>query len=146
MSKDFPRQMWWLRKLGKSWRRPRGKQNKLRQEVKSKGRLPKGGYRTPRGERGLHPSGLQEVYVSNASDVSVADPQRHAIRIGAAVGTRKRLQIAKACEARGLRVLNLGKDVKEVQAKIEEKKKAAEKTEKEAVQKETPRNSDAKGA
>ncbi|MBI4017948.1 MAG: 50S ribosomal protein L32e [Candidatus Aenigmarchaeota archaeon] len=124
MSEDFKRQMWWMKKLGKNWRRPRGKQNKLRQEKKAKGRLPTVGYRTPRAERGLHPSGLHELTAFNVADVAAATAA-HAVRIGGTVGTRKRLEIIKACDARGVRVLNAG--IRVEAAKKKTKKEATKK-------------------
>ncbi|QQG39877.1 MAG: 50S ribosomal protein L32e [Candidatus Aenigmatarchaeota archaeon] len=123
MSEKFKRQMWWLKKLGKSWRRPRGKQNKLRQEMKGKGRLPTVGYGSPAAERGKHPSGMYEFMVFNVADVARADA-KHAIRIAGSVGTRKRLDIMKACKTKGLTVLNPGKKTIEMMNQKADKKEA----------------------
>lgn len=119
--------MWWLAKLSKSWRRPRGKRNKVRLERKAKVTQPTVGYGTPRAERGLHPSGLREFMVFNPSQVAGADPKSHVVRISAGVGTKKRLDIVKACDAKGLRVLNHGNAVREAMKKTDQKKAAVTK-------------------
>ena len=64
------------------------------------------GYRKIASARDLHPSGFQEVLVHKTSDLEGLDPERQAIRIGASVGNRKRLNIHDRANDLGLRVLN----------------------------------------
>lgn len=92
------------KRLGTSWRKPRGLHNKLRQQVAAKGKLVRPGYGSPKAVRGYHPCGLPEVLVNNVAELEKA--KGFAVRIAAAVGKKKRLEIeAKASEA-GLKVLN----------------------------------------
>ena len=92
------------KRLGTSWRKPRGLHNKLRQQVAAKGKLVRPGYGSPKAVRGYHPCGLPEVLVNNVAELEMA--KGFAVRIAAAVGKKKRLDIeAKASEA-GLKVLN----------------------------------------
>jgi len=92
------------KRLGTSWRKPRGLHNKLRQQVAAKGKLVRPGFGSPAAVRGFHPSGLPEVLVNNVAELTKA--QGCAVRIAAAVGMKKRLEIqAKAAEM-GLKVLN----------------------------------------
>ena len=92
------------KRLGTSWRKPRGLHNKLRQQVAAKGKLVRPGYGSPKAVRGYHPCGLPEVLVNNVAELEKA--KGFAVRIAAAVGKKKRLDIeAKASEA-GLKVLN----------------------------------------
>jgi large subunit ribosomal protein L32e len=92
------------KRLGTSWRKPRGLHNKLRQQVAAKGKLVRPGFGSPAAVRGFHPSGVPEVLVNNVVELTLA--QGCAVRIAAAVGMRKRLEIqAKAAEM-GLKVLN----------------------------------------
>ena len=92
------------KRLGPSWRKPRGLHNKLRQQVAAKGKLVRPGYGSPKAVRGYHPCGLPEVLVNNVAELEKA--KGFAVRIAAAVGKKKRLEIeAKASEA-GLKVLN----------------------------------------
>jgi large subunit ribosomal protein L32e len=92
------------KRLGTSWRKPRGLHNKLRQQIAAKGKLVRPGFGSPRAVRGFHPCGLPEVLVNNVAELTEA--QGCVVRIASAVGMKKRLDIqAKAAEM-GLRVLN----------------------------------------
>ena len=92
------------KRLGTSWRKPRGLHNKLRQQVAAKGKLVRPGFGSPKAVRGYHPCGLPEILVNNVAELEKA--KGFAVRIAAAVGKRKRLEIeAKASEA-GLKVVN----------------------------------------
>lgn len=103
----FHRQEWFrYRKFGDEWRKPQGGQSKLRRHFGYRWNLPSIGYRGPREVRGLHPSGFLEVLVHNPRQLEGLDPAKQAVRIGHAVGTRKRELIEKACDDKGLRVLN----------------------------------------
>ncbi|MGQ0797331.1 MAG: 50S ribosomal protein L32e [Methanobacteriota archaeon] len=103
----FRRQEWFrYRKFGDEWRKPQGGQSKLRRHFGYRWNVPSIGYRGPRGVRGLHPSGFEEVLVHNLRELEGVDPARQAVRIAHAVGTRKRDLIEKACDEREIRVLN----------------------------------------
>jgi len=103
----FRRQEWFrYRKFGDEWRKPQGGQSKLRRHFGYRWNLPSIGYRGPRAVRGLHPSGFQEVLVHNEHQLEGLDASKQAVRIGHAVGTLKREMIEKACDEKGLRVLN----------------------------------------
>ncbi len=80
------------KRLGTSWRKPRGLHNKLRQQIAAKGKLVKPGFGSPRAVRGFHPCGLPEMLVNNVAELSKA--QGFAVRIASAVGMKKRLEIA----------------------------------------------------
>lgn len=105
----FKRGEWFrYKKLGTSWRRPRGVTNKIR---KNRGyRAPKVriGYGKPSAVRDLHPSGFSEVLIFNVNDLEGMDPRSQAARIGGTVGTRKRRSIVEAADAKGIRILNRG--------------------------------------
>lgn len=106
---DFVRQeSWKYIRLKESWRRPRGKDSKMRLHKKSRPPLPKIGYRTPKIVRNRHPSGFIEILVYNVEDVKkkITDPSRQAIRIGGSVGKRKRIKIMEFADLHGIRVLN----------------------------------------
>jgi len=101
------------KKLSKSWRRPRGLDNKMREHIAAKGAKVNSGYRKKKEERGLHPSGVREVPIFNVNDlakavvaVSVLTPVPVAARIASGVGRRKREQIEEEAAARGIKVLN----------------------------------------
>ncbi len=92
------------KRLGTSWRKPRGLHNKLRQQVSAKGKLVRPGFGSPKAVKGFHPSGFKEILVNNVKELENA--RGCAVRIASAVGMRKRLEIqAKAAEM-NLKVLN----------------------------------------
>ncbi len=104
---DFKRQEWFRYvRLGDSWRKPRGIQSKMRRGYKYRINLVSTGYRGPKAVRGLHPSGFQEVMVYRVEDLEEMDPKRQAARIGHSVGSKKREEIEKTADERGIRVLN----------------------------------------
>ncbi len=103
----FHRQEWFrYKKFGDEWRKPQGGQSKLRRHFGYRWNLPSVGYRGPREVRGLHPSGFQEILVHNERQLDGLDPTKQAVRIAHGVGARKREIIEKACDDKGLRVLN----------------------------------------
>ncbi len=100
---------WEWKKLDESWRRPRGKDNKVRLQVKYRPPLVKIGYRTPKKVRHIHPSGMEEVIVHKIEDLYTIDPLTQAIRIGRTVGIRKRLEIINFARRFGIKILNVGR-------------------------------------
>ncbi len=105
----FERYGWWKKKkLSKSWRRPRGRDNKMRRHIAAKGARVKAGYRRKKEERGLHPSGWREVLVFNTNGLAKVEVAREeiAVRIASSVGRRKREAIEAEAATLGIKVLN----------------------------------------
>ncbi|MHC1611287.1 MAG: 50S ribosomal protein L32e [Candidatus Methanospirareceae archaeon] len=97
------------KKLSRSWRRPRGRDNKMRENIAAKGARVKVGYRRKKEDRGLHPSGVREVLVFNTKDLAQAEVMRYegvAVRIASTVGRRKRRDIVEEAAKLGIKVLN----------------------------------------
>jgi large subunit ribosomal protein L32e len=94
------------KRLEDVWRKPKGRHNKLRRQIKAKGPLPRPGYGSPAAVRGLHPCGLADILVQNEGMLAGLDPKLHAVRIAAGVGMRKKLAIQKTAAEAGLKVLN----------------------------------------
>ena len=69
---------WRYDRLSESWRRPKGKDNKMRLQVSGVPRLVKVGYRGPKVSRGLHPSGYTDNLVFNRNDLTRLDPKKDA--------------------------------------------------------------------
>ncbi|MFQ6129596.1 MAG: 50S ribosomal protein L32e [Candidatus Hadarchaeaceae archaeon] len=105
----FRRQEWFrFVRLGEKWRRPRGKDSKMRLGIRGKPAVVSIGYRSPRSVRGTHPSGLVEILVHGLRDLEGLDAGKQAIRIASGVGGRKREQILARAKELGIRVLNPG--------------------------------------
>jgi large subunit ribosomal protein L32e len=103
----FRRQEWFrYKRLGETYRKPRGMHSKMRTGRKYRPPRAKIGYRGPKAVRGLHSSGFEEILVHNEDGLEDLDPKRQAIRIGHSVGGRKRDIIQKKADELGLRVLN----------------------------------------
>ena len=101
---------WRYDRLSENWRKPKGKDNKMRLQVSGVPRLVKVGYRSPKDARGLHPSGYTDNLVHNINDLLSLNPKNDAVRIGHNVGKLKRgIILTKSIEL-GFKVLNPGKD------------------------------------
>jgi large subunit ribosomal protein L32e len=70
------------------------------------GFTPKIGYRNKASIRGIHPSGYVEVRVANLNDLDNIDTKINAIRISKTVGKRKRNEIIKEANKKGIWILN----------------------------------------
>lgn len=116
---EFPRPYHWVRvRLGDSWRRPKGIDNKLRHAYKGYPPTVNVGYRKPREVRGIHPSGLKPVLISNISELDSVDPATQCVIIAGSVGAQKFAAIEAAAIQKGIYVVN-GKQKKQVEAKGE---------------------------
>ena len=97
----------YLKRVRVRWRKPRGTDSKLRIREKSKGKMSNVGYRAPKSTRGLHPSGLREIYVQNIKDLEKIDPKICAGRLSSTIGKKKKLEIIKKSEERKIKLLNM---------------------------------------
>jgi len=88
-----------------SWRKPKGKDNKMRLELKGYPPKVKVGYRNPREIRGLHPSGLKPVVVSSAKELESLNPREHIVYISSTVGLKKRMELVKLALEKGFKVV-----------------------------------------
>jgi large subunit ribosomal protein L32e len=107
-----------LKRVKDKWRRPRGKQSKLRRYKKSRGSMPNVGYGSTKSIKGLHPSGFEDVLVYNTKDLEKIDSKKQACRIASNVGKKKRFEIMKKASELKIKVLNpLKKEKVEVKVK-----------------------------
>jgi large subunit ribosomal protein L32e len=107
---EFVRQeSWRYDRLAPNWRRPKGKDNKMRKQVSGVPPLAKVGYKGPRKSRGLHPSGYNDILVFNIKDLTKIDPKVDAVRIAHTVGNKKRIEIVTEATKLKMKILNPGK-------------------------------------
>ncbi|MBN2127042.1 MAG: 50S ribosomal protein L32e [Candidatus Diapherotrites archaeon] len=84
------------------WRVPRGIDVVLN---KDSGKIPSIGFRTPKKFRGLHPSGYKEIIVRNVKELE-AIKEGFAAKIYSNTGKKKRKEITKKAQEKGIIVLN----------------------------------------
>jgi len=110
---DFKRQEWFkCKRIGVSWRKPRGLHSGMRKQLKHRPAIVKTGYRSPSLVRGLHPSGLEDVLIRNVKELEMLDPKTQGARIASTVGKRKKIEIIKRSEELGIRLLNISDENK----------------------------------
>ena len=119
---------WRYDRLAENWRKPKGKDNKMRKQYSGVPPIVKVGYRGPKRSRGLHPSGYIDHIVFNVNDLTRLDATKDAARLAHTVGTRKRKEILAKATNLGIKVLNPGKLPSQPNEK-NKKGKSAEKTE-----------------
>jgi len=121
---EFLRQNWFrYSKLGYKWRKPRGKQSKMRQHIKGKRKSPSPGYGSPRDIRGnVH--GFRIAYVESPGDLNKID-NTSAIVLSSRLGGKKIMQIKNQTDLLGLKILNRSRieRIKKMLAMKEIKKK-----------------------
>jgi large subunit ribosomal protein L32e len=119
---NFIRQeSWRYDRLAENWRKPKGKDNKMRKQKSGMPAIVKVGYRGPRAARGLHPSGYRDNVIHNTAELSKLDPKNDAARIGHTVGEKKRREIVSKAVELGIKVLNPGKLMPKIQEEKEKK-------------------------
>jgi large subunit ribosomal protein L32e len=124
-------EVWRYKRIRDRWRRPRGVDSKMRQNVKGWPKTVNVGYGGPKTAKFLHPSGYREVLVHNLSEIEGLDSETQAIRIAHTVGQKKRMEILTKAKEKGLHILNPHelKEPKEELEKIAETEKEREKEE-----------------
>jgi large subunit ribosomal protein L32e len=131
MRPKFVRQeSWRYDRLAENWRKPKGKDNKMRKQLSGVPSLVKIGYRGPKSARGLHPSGYTDNIVFNVNDLTKLNAEKDAARLAHTVGTRKRKEIIAKATSMGIKMLNAGNMVPNKNDREEgvEEEEEAEKT------------------
>ena len=98
---------WRYKRLQSTWRKPKGVDNHQRKQ-KSRGRpgLVKVGYGGPKEAKGLHPSGYTDNLVFRLEDLDKLNPKTDGVRIGHAVGAKKRSEIMVKVIEKKFKVFN----------------------------------------
>src|ERR1041385_7777052 len=107
--KFIRQESWRYDRLAENWRKPKGKDNKMRKQKSGMPAIVKVGYRGPKLARGLHPSGYTDNVIHNVAELQSLDPKKQAARIGHTVGKRKRIEMIARASELGIKVLNAGK-------------------------------------
>lgn len=114
-------------RLSKSWRKPRGRQSKMRLNTRGYRRGVALGYGSPAVVKGAHPTGFMPVMTHNVEELSSIDAVKEGIIIASSVGKRKKIDIIKKALEMKISVLNLkdpAKFVANIEAALDTKRKA----------------------
>ncbi|MBU5678548.1 MAG: eL32 family ribosomal protein [Candidatus Aenigmatarchaeota archaeon] len=92
--KIFRRQLFSIKRLGEKWRKPKGRQSKLRLEKKSKGKRVKIGFGSPKSERKILIRIFNEKDIEKLRNINL-DENRYIILLASSVGKKKRKDLIK---------------------------------------------------
>lgn len=107
---------WRYVRVKESWRKSIGIDSMTRRKEIGGATEPNVGYRSPNKVRGLHPSGYEEVRVENMKDLEGLSPKKHAIKISARLGAKKRIALIEYLQNKNFKILNLGTSQKEMES------------------------------
>jgi len=110
-----------LSRLKPRWRRPRGKDSKMRRHLVGYCASPSHGYQSPKALRGKV-RGLEPVLVANAVQLSMVDPKRQIVIVSSSLGMRNRLSLLRMASEKGMAVQNF----RDIGAFVEAQQKALE--------------------
>lgn len=88
------------------WRRPKGRQNKMRLHKKGYARGRSTGFGSPVAVRGLSRTGLRQINVATLKEFEGLDPKVDGIIIARTVGNRKRVMLIEHAQKNKFTILN----------------------------------------
>ena len=94
-----------LKKLDKKWRRPFGRDSKIRMHRAGHAKHPSIGDRSPTEVRGFNQFGLKEVIIHNPAEIGKMKPGA-AVVIASSVGKKKREKILSIAREKKIRVMH----------------------------------------
>ncbi|MBI2452595.1 50S ribosomal protein L32e [Candidatus Pacearchaeota archaeon] len=113
MSKEFMRQDWMrhlrlgkIRRKKQKWRRPKGRDSKMRLKQKSYPKSVAIGYKKSKTSQGKI-NGLKIILINNLKDLKKVGKSSLAI-LGGKVGAKKKLDIIKKAEEEKIKIINVG--------------------------------------
>ena len=92
------------RKKKQVWRKPTGRDNKMRERIKGHPASVKIGYKTTKKTRGTIQDKMPKV-IKNLSDLNVL--QKNQIAIVGKIGKKKKIEVAKKAKEKGIVIFNL---------------------------------------
>jgi large subunit ribosomal protein L32e len=70
--------------------------------------MPTIGYGSPKKTRGLHPSGYQDILISNMRELESLNSETQAGRISSKIGKRKKIIMLEKAQELKIKILNKG--------------------------------------
>ncbi|CAO1629482.1 unnamed protein product [Jaminaea pallidilutea] len=107
-----------FKRVGESWRKPRGIDSAVRRRFRSKPPMCSIGYGSNKKTRHMMPNGLRRFVVSNPRDVDMLLMHNtiFAAEIAANVSSKKRISILEKAKVLGVKVTNADARVRAVEA------------------------------
>ncbi|KAL4402430.1 60S ribosomal protein L32 [Malassezia pachydermatis] len=107
-----------FKRVGSSWRKPKGIDNAVRRRFKGTIRMPKIGYGSNKKTRHIMPNGYRRFVVANTSDIELLLMHNNtfAAEIAHNVSSKKRIQILEKAKILGVRVTNANARVRAQEA------------------------------
>ena len=131
-------------RIGSSWRRPKGHQNKMRLSKKGHKASISQGYRRQKSLRGSHKkTQLALVTIQNVKELEHIDPKTTAIIIGN-VGVKKKLDIIKQAQDKNITITNI--DPAKFEERVKQKKELKKQKDQQKKKKEEEKQADQKKA
>ncbi|MEM2047773.1 MAG: eL32 family ribosomal protein, partial [Candidatus Jordarchaeales archaeon] len=94
-------------RLDESWRKPKGKDSKMRLRVKGWPKTVRVGYGSPKRTKGLHSSGLKPILISSRRDLEEAgSPEGKILVFSSKLGRRLKEDLAKEALSKGFAIAN----------------------------------------
>ena len=94
------------KRVGTSWRRPKGRQSKMRLNIKGYAKARSTGYSSPADVKGLSRNGLTQNIVSNMKDFNTLNNVNDGIIIAKTVGMKKKLTLVDYAIKNNFQILN----------------------------------------
>lgn len=138
-------------RVGSKWRRPKGRQNKMRLHMKGYSRGRSTGFGSPLEVKGLSREGFIQNVISTVKDLETLNPKIDGIIISRTLGLKKKQLVANEAVKKGFTLLNLNEKKlnDKVSSIIADKKKTRElinkrKASKEKLAKQSDKKSEVK--
>lgn len=103
-----------MKRLKQRWRRPRGKDSKMRRHLIGYNEFPSHGYSSPRAIRGKL-NGLDPVIVANVNELGAINPQLQIAVLSSGVGMKTRLALLKIASEKNIRIFNFKNPTKVIE-------------------------------
>lgn len=95
------------KRVGSGWRKPKGRQSKMRLHKKSYARGRSSGYGSPLAARGLSHEGYNQVIVAKLADFAGLDTKNDGIIIARTTGNRRKAELIDYATKNSFTLLNL---------------------------------------
>lgn len=100
------------------WRRPKGRQNKMRLNRKGYSKPRSTGYGSPKPSYGLSKDGFTQTIITSINQLSSLDPKKDGIIVSRTLGLRRKQEIILQAQKLNLTILNI--DPKKFEEKLKE--------------------------